>query len=175
MSRQAGTAFGRFLGVLSGAAGVALLGVTLAALVSKSVARRIPVFPFNDRLARVDTLPAGAVLALAGVLLLVAGWGLLGRRRFVAWYYPVAGWLGFLGTLAAVWPRERLWRLAEFTLNGAKEGGRMPRSATVMDPVWVVVPTWVWPTLGAVLAAWLLLLITGTLHVRRRRSDIYVR
>lgn len=175
MSRQATSAFGRLLGVLSSAAGLALLGATGAALASTDIARQIPVFPFFDRLARIDSLPAGAVVALAGFLLLIAGWGLLGRRRFITWYYPLAGWLGFLGTLAALWPRERLWRLAEFALNGAKQSGQMPRSATVMDLVHAVVPGWVWPAAIAFLVAWLLLLVAGTAHVRRRRGDVYVR
>ena len=170
-----GLGFGRVLGALSGAAGVALLGAVVSAQLSQGLARRLPVFPFFDRIARFNSPPdAAAAAALAGLLLLVAAWGLFTRRRFVTWFFPAAGWIGLLVTLAAAWPREHLWNLLDFGLKAAKQSGRMPSNATIHDLVRATVPGWVWPTLVLGLVAWVLLLVAGTVYLRRNR-DLYPR
>ncbi len=168
-----GLGFGRVLGALSGAAGLAVLGAVVAAQLSPAIAKRLPVFPFFDTIARFSTPPAAvAAAALAGVLLLVAAWGLFTRRRFVTWYFPAAGWIGFLVTIAALWPRERLWGLIEFALKASKESGRIPRAATEYDLIRATVPSWVWPTAIGLLVLWVLLLVAGTVYLRRNR-DLY--
>jgi hypothetical protein len=168
-----GLGFGRVLGGLSGAAGVALLAAVVMAQLSQDLARKLPVFPFFDRIARFSTPPAAVIAAtLAGLLLVVAAWGLFTRRRFVTWFFPAAGWIGFLVTIAAVWPRERLWGLLEFALKAGKESGRISSKATVYDLVLATVPGWVWPTVIVALVAWVLLLVAGTVYLRRNR-DLY--
>jgi len=168
-----GLGFGRVLGTLSGAAGIALLGVVVAAQLSKGIARKLPVFPFFDTIARFSTPPAAVVAAaLAGLLLLVAAWGLFTRRRFVTWYFPAAGWIGFAVTIAAMWPRERLWNLLDFALRTGKESGRIPSQATVYDLIKATVPGWVWPTAVLALVVWVMLLVAGTVYLRRNR-DLY--
>lgn len=168
-----GLGFGRVLGSLSGAAGVALLGAVIAAQLSKEIARKLPVFPFFDGIARFSTPPAAVVaVVLAAILLLVAAWGLFARRRFVTWFFPAAGWGGFVVTLAAMWPRERLWNLLDFALKAGKESGRIHSKATVYDLIRATVPGWVWPTLVLALVAWVFLLVAGTVYLRRNR-DLY--
>lgn len=167
--------FGRVLGALSGAAGAALLVAVIAAQLSKDLARALPVFPFFDRIARFHTPPAAVVtVALAGLLLVVAAWGLFTRRRFVTWFFPVAGWFGLLVTLAAAWPREHLWNLLDFALKGAQNSGRMPSTATVYDLLRATVPGWVLPTVVLTLVVWVLLLVAGTVYLRRN-MDLYQR
>ena len=168
-----GLGFGRVLGGLSGAAGLAVLGAVVAAQLSPAIAKKLPVFPFFDTIARFSTPPAAvAAAALAGVLLLVAAWGLFTRRRFVTWYFPAAGWIGFLVTIAAMWPRERLWGLAEFGLKAAQQSGRISSKATVSDLIRATVPGWVWPALILTIVLWVLLLVAGTVYLRRNR-DLY--
>jgi hypothetical protein len=161
------------LGTLSAVAGIALLAAVVTAQISKAAARKLPVFPFFDGIARFNTPPAAVVAAaLAGLLLLIAAWGLFARRRFVTWYFPAAGWIGFLVTIAAMWPRERLWGLLEFALKAGKESGRVPSKATVYDLIRATVPGWVWPTAVLALVVWVLLLVAGTVYLRRNR-DLY--
>lgn len=168
-----GLGFGRLLGTLSGLAGIALLAAVIGAQLSRDVARRLPVFPFFDTIARFSTPPAAVAAAvLAGVLLLIAAWGLFARRRFVTWYFPVAGWIGFLVTIAALWPRDRLWGLLDFALKASKESGRIPSKATVYDLIQATVPGWVWPTAIGLFVGWVLLLVAGTVYLRRNR-DLY--
>ena len=168
-----GLGFGRVLGGLSGAAGVALLAAVVLAQLSKGIARTLPVFPFFDTIARFHTPPAAvAAVALAGLLLLIAAWGLFTRRRFVTWYFPAAGWIGFVVTIAAMWPRERLWNLLDFALKAGKESGRIPSKATVYDLIKATVPGWVWPTAVLALVVWVMLLVAGTVYLRRNR-DLY--
>ncbi len=168
-----GLGFGRVLGALSGLAGTALLAAVIAAQLSRDVARRLPVFPFFDGIARFNTPPAAvAAAALAGVLLLIAAWGLFARRRFVTWYFPAAGWIGFAVTIAAIWPRERLLGLLDFALKAGKESGRIPMKATVYDLIQATVPGWVWPAAIGFLVTWVLLLVAGTAYLRRNR-DLY--
>ena len=170
-----GLGFGRVLGGLSGAAGIALLAAVVLAQLSHDIARRLPVFPFFDRIARFNTPPAAVVaVALAGLLLVLAAWGLFTRRRFVTWYFPAAGWTGFLVTLAALWPRQKLWGLLDFALNAAKESGRISSKATVYDLLRATVPGWVWPAIVLALVAWVMLLVAGTVYLRRNR-DLFPR
>jgi len=175
LNNARGLGFGRALGALSGAAGVALLAAVVSAQLSQDLARRLPVFPFFDRIARFHTPPAAvAALTVAGLLMVVAAWGLFSRRRFVTWFFPAAGWIGFLVTLAAAWPREHLWNLLDFGLKTAQNAGRLPATATVYDLLRVTVPGWVWPTLVLALVAWVLLLVAGTVYLRRNR-DLFPR
>jgi hypothetical protein len=168
-----GLGFGRLLGALSGVAGIALLAAVIGARMSREIARNLPVFPFFDTIARFSTPPTAVVAAvLAGVLLLIAAWGLFARRRFVTWYFPAAGWIGFLVTIAAMWPRQRLWGLLDFALKAGKESGRVPSKATVYDLIQATVPGWVWPTAIGFLVVWVLLLVSGTVYLRRNR-DLY--
>ena len=165
---------GLLTGTIVGAVSACVGGALLALWVQQRVAPRIlrvPPIPFFDDLAAWDRISAMTITQLVcAVSLLVAGAAVLGRRRIAPPVFALLGWGGLFFTIAAAWPGDTLRFKMQTALNAAQRLGVVGPRATFWDLVPGKYVAW-----GVLLAAaWLGLLIAGTVHLVRAR-DAYDR
>ena len=163
-SRRSATAVGSLVAICCLIAAVALLAELVLAFAAPTLAP-VEIMPFFDRL-RVPTHPtlaaslgaACACLALTGVLL-------LRRSRRAPLAFLLFGWGGLAGTVAALWPGDRMRFMMELAVTNAKRQGALPDTT-----FWDLVPPNAVSGAVAFVAVWLLLLVAGSVHVLRQRA-----
>ncbi|UCF68339.1 MAG: hypothetical protein JSV80_03315 [Acidobacteriota bacterium] len=157
---------GRLIGATSLSVGVLLLLLRVAIVFQPALARRVPPLPFFDRLALVDRAPMTVVLLVSALLLMVAGWSTLSRRRSAVPLFIAGGWGAVLFTGFAIWPGDDLRFRASSAVNWAKRSGTLPPDGTF----WDLVPASVYIGVIVFALVWLALLLVGTIHLLRQRA-----
>lgn len=163
--------FGRLLAICCGSAGVGILLSWLTLFATK----RSSLFPFYDSVVQLGSAKLFAVVAIYTGLLLLTAWALATRRKFAPLLFAVAGWGALLNTGLMLWPRQHLRSLMEFGLSAAKKRGMVAEDASVLDLLRTQITPAMFNLLVAlvvlVMAVWLTLLILGTLHLLRARTQ----